>query len=106
MAYDIRKTEEGETIVLPLELPIYDGLNSELGRQAQVYLTSALRHIAVYDWMEENLDTSDDYICETMGEEKAQAAAQLVNVFMSLAGIADNLGIDIMQEIWDMPWKV
>lgn len=106
MAYDIRKTEEGEPIVLPLEIPIYDGLNSELGRQAQVFLTSALRHIAVYDWMDENLDTSDDYICETMGEEKAQASTQLVNVFMSLAGIVDNIDIDVMQEIWDMPWMV
>lgn len=106
MSYETRTNTEGETLVMPLELPIFEGWNEELGRQASVSFNSFLRHAAVYDWMDTNLDANDPATYEVMGQEKAQAASQLISTLMSLAGMADNLDIDIMQEIWDMPWKV
>jgi len=106
MSYDIRKVKSGEALVMPLELPMYDGNNSELGRQAQVCLTSFLRHAAVCDWMLDNLDTRDEAIQESYSQEWSQAASQLASLFTTLSGLAENLQIDIMQEIWDMPWEV
>ena len=113
MSYEIRRSKEipgidisGQPYVMPLELPMFEGWNEELGKQASVSFNSFLRHAAVHDWMDANLDTSDPSTYEVMGQEKAQAASQLISTLMSLAGMADNLGIDIMQEIWDMPWEV
>lgn len=106
MSYVTRTNNDGETLVMPLELPIFEGTNSALGQQASVSLISFLRHAAIYDWMDTNLDTSDPATYETMGQEHALASSQLISTLMSLAGMADNLGIDIMQEIWDMPWEV
>lgn len=106
MSYETRTNNDGDTLVMPLELPMFDGWNEDLGKQASVSFNSFLRHAAVHDWMDTNLDTSDPATLEVMGQEKAQAASQLISTLMSLAGMADNLGIDIMQEIWDMPWEV
>lgn len=106
MSYEVRKNNEGETLVMPLELPLFDGWNGDLGKQASVSMNSFLRHVAVYDWLDSNLDVDEPSVAESMDQEKAVAASQLISTLMSLAGIADNLGIDIMQEIWDMPWEV
>lgn len=106
MSYNIRETENGETLVVSMEVPMYEGINQELGRQAQVFLTSALRHMAVCDWIDAYLDTSDPDIRELMNQEHAQVASQLVNTLMSIAGLADNLNIDINRELWEMPWEV
>lgn len=105
MSYEVCKDEMGQTLVEPLELPFFSGSNSDLGWQATVAVTSFLRHSAVCDWMDSNLDITEPDVYETFGQEKAQAASQLTTALMSLVGMAENLGIDIMQEIWDAPWE-
>lgn len=106
MSYEIRKTDDGASLVMPLELPIFEGWNSDLGKQACLSLNSFLRHSAIYDWIDSNLDMDEPSIADAAGQEKAMAASQLISTMMSLMGMADNLGIDIMQEIWEMPWQV
>lgn len=106
MSYDIRKNDEGETLVIPLELPMFNSSTADLGRQAEVCLASFLRHAAVCDYIATNLDVDDPAVLESYNDEYAQAASQITNLFMSLSGMADNLQIDIMQEIWEMPWQV
>lgn len=106
MSFEVRKNTDGEMFVLPLELPIFDGDPSGLEKQSEICLASALRHAAVCDWISSNLDESDPVVQETYDQEHAQLASQLASLFMSLAGIADSFEIDIMQEIWDMPWEV
>lgn len=106
MSYDIRRNSEGEMLVLPLELPLYDGSVSDFGQQAEVSLASTLRHAAVCEWMYENLDLTDSEVLELYEQERSQMSAKLIHAMISLASIADNMGIDIMQEIWEMPWEV
>lgn len=103
MSYDIRKNDEGDTIVMPLELPIFNSSTNDLGRQAEVCLASFLRHASVCDWIEDNLNLEDEVTLEEYGSELSQASSQLAALFMTLAGIADNMRIDIMREIWDVP---
>lgn len=111
MAYDIRVNSDGEMLVLPLELPLYDGTTEDLGRQALVSLCSFLRHAAVADAylnegqadidILEHGETSDSF-----DQHMASAASQLSSTMMALASLANLYNIDIMQEIWEMPWKV
>lgn len=105
MSYETRKNSQGDLLVIPLEIPMFNGSNEDLGRQAEICLASFLRHIAVCDWILHNLD-ADGQNAEDYSEEWAQASAQLVGLMMALTGMADNIGIDIMQEIWEMPWEV
>ena len=106
MSFDVSKNTDGETLVLPLELPIFEGSTADLCRQAEVCLASTLRHAAVCDWISDNLDVYDSVVQDAYKQEYAQMSSQLTSLFMTLAGISENMGIDIMQEIWDMPWEV
>ncbi len=106
MSYDTRKTDDGSTLVMPLELPMFEGATPDIGAQALRDLASFLRHQASCDTLLDNFNVEDPAIMDLYQQESAQMAAKLVSVFMALAGCADNLGIDIMQEIWDMPWEV
>lgn len=106
MSYETRKNSQGEFLVMSLDLPMFDGSNEDLGRQTEVCLASFLRHAAVCDWICDNLDITDEATNEVLLEEHAQASSQLVSLLMGLAGMAENMNIDIMQEIWDMPWEV
>lgn len=106
MSFDVSKNGDGETFVLPLELPMFEGSTADLCRQAEVCLASTLRHAAICDWIVDNLDMGDDVVRDAYNQEHAQMSSQLTSLFMTLAGISENMGIDIMQEIWDMPWEV
>lgn len=113
MSYEIRKSEEipgidisGQPFVMPLELPMYTGSTSELGAQALHDLASCLRHHAACETLENYFDLEDPAIAELYNQENAQLVAKFVAVLMALTGIADNRDIDIMQEIWEMPWEV
>lgn len=113
MSYDIRKSVEipgidisGQTIVMPLELPMYEGTVSGLGEQAIRDLTSFLRHHAACEVIENNFDTRDEAIFDLYQAERGQMTAKLIAVFMALTGCAEELDIDLMQEIWEMPWEV
>lgn len=114
MSYEIRKTEyiegidiSGEVIVMPLELPMYEGSTSSLCSQALNDLGSFLRHQANCELIEDNFDIDNDPVMlDRWSSERGMLSAKLVAVFMALAGCAENLGIDIMQEIWDAPWEV
>ena len=106
MSYDIRRNSEGEMLVLPLELPLYAGQVTDFCQQAEVSLASTLRHAAVCEWMEDNLDLTEPAVYEAYGQEHARLSAKLIHTMISLASLAEKEGIDIMQEIWDMPWEV
>ncbi|MBO5629431.1 MAG: hypothetical protein J5965_10200 [Aeriscardovia sp.] len=108
MSYDARKSQNGELIVYPLELPMYEGNNSELGQQALSALASALRHFAVVDSIEQEglEDPNAGEPNDILNTHYAHGTEQLISCMMSLASIADNYGIDIMQEILEIPWLV
>lgn len=106
MSYDIRRNDEGATIVMPLELPMYEGNPSTLGEQAIRDLTSFLRHHAACEVIENNFDTRDEAVFDLYQAERAQMTAKLIAVFMALTGCSEELDIDLMQEIWEMPWEV
>lgn len=113
MSYEIRKTEEiegidisGQTIVMPLELPMYKGSTADLGSQALHDLGSFLRHQAACETLENSFDMQDPAVAELWNSENGMMTAKFVAVLIAMAGIADNLGIDIMEEIWEMPWEV
>lgn len=105
MSYDILKNPDGEVLIMTLELPMFDGNESDLGRQAEVSLASFLRHAAVCEYIDSTFGI-DDNTLDGYSQEYAQAAAQLATLLMSLSGMANLLGIDIMEEIWEMPWSV
>lgn len=105
MSYDIRKNEDS-TLVMPLELPMYEGGTADLGAQALRDLASFLRHQAALETIENNFDLDDPVALELWKSENGQMVAKFVAVLMALTGCADNLDIDIMQEIWEMPWQV
>jgi len=108
MSYATRKNQDNEIIVYPLELPMYDGNNSEMGRQATVALASCLRHFAVVDAIiqdgleDPNVEDHDDIL----NKHFSQGTEQLISCMMALASMADNYGIDIMHEIMEVPWLV
>ena len=105
MSYEVRKMN-GLDVVMPLELPMYEGSTSDLGAQALHDLGSFLRHHATCDMLENCFDMQDPAVAELWNSENGQMTAKFVAVIMALSGIADNLDIDIMEEIWEMPWKV
>lgn len=108
MSYEARKNNDNEIVVYPLELPMYEGTNSEMGRQATVSLASCLRHFAVVDAILEdgledpNIENPDDILHKHFD----QGTEQLISCMMALASIADNYQIDIMQEILEVPWLI
>lgn len=108
MSYNARKNRDGEMLAYLLELPLYEGNNSELGQQAISALTSALRHFAIVDSIEiEGLeDPEEGEPNSVLNTHFAHGTEQLISCMMSLASIADNYGIDIMQEINEIPWVV
>ena len=108
MSYEARRNQDGEMLVYPLELPMYEGNNVEMGRQATVALASCLRHFAVVDGiMEEGLEDPDaGEPNDILNKHYAQGTEQLISCMMSLASMADNYGIDIMQELMEVPWLV
>lgn len=108
MSYEARKNADGEIIVYPLELPMYEGNNPEMGRQAAVSLASCLRHFAVVDAiLQDGLEDPDEgEPNDALNTHFAQGTEQLISCMMSLASMADNYGIDIMQEIMDVPWLI
>lgn len=110
MSYGARKNSDGEMLVYPLELPLYEGNNSELGQQAIKALCSCLRHYAVYDAFHDEglIDNAilDGYEADAAVKHFNQGTEQLISCMMSLASIADNYGIDIMREIFEIPWLV
>lgn len=108
MSYGARKNENGELLIYPLELPMYEGSNSEMGRQATVALASCLRHFAVIDAIVDDglEDPNEGEPNDVLNTHYAQGVEQLISCMMSLASIADNYHIDIMQEILEVPWMV
>lgn len=108
MSYDARKNQEGEILLYPLELPMYNGNNAELGRQATISLTSCLRHFAIVDAVldDEVLVPDEDETNNSVNTHYSQGIEQLISTIMSLVSIADNYGIDIMEEINEVPWLV
>lgn len=108
MSYDARKSQDGELLVYPLELPMYEGTNSELGQQALSSLCSCLRHFAVVDGIEVEglIDQDAGEPNDILNKHYAYGIEQLISCMMSLASIADNYGIDIMQELMEAPWLV
>ena len=106
MSYDIRRNSEGEVLALPLELPLYAGEPGIFCQQAEDSLASTLRHAAVCEWIEDNLDLTEPEVYEAYGQEHARMSAKLIHTMISLASLADKMGVDIMQEIWEMPWEV
>ena len=103
-----RENQDGELLVYPLELPMYEGTNRELAQQSSVLLTSCLRHFAVVDALESGdvVDLSAGDGNDILNTEYAQATEQLIGTLINLVSMADNYGIDIMQEIFEVPWQV
>jgi hypothetical protein len=99
---------DGEMLVMPLELPMYDGNNRELSQRASTSLTSSLRHFAVVDAIVENnvVDPTAGETGSFIEAEYSMAANQLVSTIVALVSLAHNYEIDIMQEIYDLPWMV
>ena len=106
MSMDVRKTDDGCAIILPLELPVVEGSVQTLGQQAEVCLASLLRHSAICDWIQANLNMESQDVLECYEQEHAQAVSQLSAAFMTLAGIAVELNADVMHDIWNAPWEV
>lgn len=106
MSYDILRNPDGEILVMPLELPMYDGTTEDLGRQAMVGLCSFLRHAAVVDYYTDEGHLDNDIlqygeVSESFEQHMEIAASQLSSTMMTLATLADKYGIDIMQEIME-----
>lgn len=105
---EYKTNEQGEMLVYPLELPMYDGDSRALGQTASVNLTSALRHFAVVDAI--GIDGLEDPNQENQHDifdrELDIGSQQLISVMIALASLADLYGIDIMQEIYEIPWNV
>lgn len=111
MGYSIKKDENGEFLAIPLELPLYDGNSPELFRQALTSLGSAMRHFAIFEaYHDEGLADNDilEYgeTAPFVDQHIQQGTEQLISTMISLASVADYYGIDIMQEIYDVPWMV
>ena len=106
MSYSALRNDSGELLVYPLELPLYDGSNEDMGRQATVALASCLRHFAVVDGIiDEGLeDPNAGEPNDIVTTHLSQGTSQLISCMMSLASIANNYGIDIMQELLEVPW--
>lgn len=106
MSYDILKNPDGEILVMPLELPMYDGTAEDLGRQAMVGLCSFLRHAAIVDYYTDEGSLDDDIlqygeVSESFEQHLTIAATQLASTMMTLASLADKYQIDIMQEVME-----
>ena len=106
MGFDIRKSNDGALITYPIELPLYDADSTVLARNVQNNTVSMLRHLAVADTLITYLDPDEPVVAESLNQEKAYISSLLVGSLCALASIADNLGIDIMQEIYEVPWEV
>lgn len=105
MAWELLNTPDGETISIPLELPIFDGDTTDICEKAQVSLASTLRHAAVLEWMSNNLDLEDPEVFELYGQEHDKFSAKLCYSMIALASLSDRFDVDIMQEIWETPWE-
>lgn len=106
MSYDILKNPDGEILIYPLELPMYEGNTAELCQQASVSLISCLRHFAVADAYIEEGFAGEDLVQygdtrDMLDQHMEQGATQLVSTMMALTSLAHAYGIDIMQEIYD-----
>lgn len=101
MAYSLQKSPQGDLYLYSIDgIPMFEGDEGELSRQAIVSLTSALRHFAAADCMFYNgLDEADVGESPLYDEKMDLATEQLVATFMSLAALADYYNIDIQQEI-------
>lgn len=108
MSYSVRKNNDGEILVYPLEIPMYDGNNPEMGRQAEVALASCLRHFAVVDAIldGEVIDPTEDEPNDALNTHYAQGSEQLISCLMCLLSLADNYTLDIMQELLEVPWLI
>lgn len=107
MSYELQRGQNGELLVYPLELPMYHGNTADLARQAQVSLTSCLRHFAILDAITDEplVDPSPQERNGVYEQHFWQGAQQLSATLMALVSLADLYGIDIMQEIYDAPWN-
>jgi len=101
MSYSLRTNDEGALIFYPVELPMHVGNNSELGQQAITSLTSALRHMAVYQYAD-SIASDDDYATkEEADDHYAQCADRLISCMMSILAMADNMNLDINQRLME-----
>lgn len=94
---------DGEVLLYPLELPLYEGTSRSLSQTAAINLTSALRHLAVVDAFVDN-DLINEYTGDMVQQEFDMATTQLISTMCCIASIADMYNIDIMQEIMQVPW--
>lgn len=100
--------EEGETLAVGLDIPLYEGSESELHKQALISLVSAQRHLAAAEAMDDNglIDMENEEEEEAFGNELQMGIDQLISTIISLVTIVDRHGIDINQEIWETPFRV
>lgn len=101
MSYFLKTNDEGSVIVYPLEMPMHEGTNSELSQQALNSLASGLRHMAVYEYIDSVAEENDWASQEEMSEHFANSVDRLISCTMSVIGILDNMGVDIMQRIME-----
>lgn len=101
MSYNLRATDDGAIIFLPIEIPLYDGDIAELCKQATIALSSAERHLAVFEYISGIATENDIEMIEEADEEYKNAEDQLISCLMSLAGIIDGLGMPIEQRIME-----
>lgn len=103
-----RTNEQGEMLVYPLELPLYEGDSRELGQKSIVNLASALRHFAVVDAIDLSglQDPNEENPTDIFDKEFDLASQQLISSMIALASLADYYGIDVMREIYEIPWEV
>lgn len=101
---DTVMVQRRELEVYPLELPVHDGNTRSFGQDATVNLTSCLRHFAVADFiLDNNLEEERE---EELDQEIALATGQLISVLTNLVSLANLYHIDIMQEIYEVPWEL
>ena len=100
--------EMGEMLVYPVELPMYDGDSRELGQKAISNLASSLRHFAVVDAIAIHglEDPNEENPNDIYHKEFDLGTQQLISTMISLASLANHYNIDIMQEIYEIPWEV
>ena len=101
MSYLVRMNDEGAVITYPLEMPMHEGNNNELGQQALRSLTSGLRHLAVCEYIETIAPDDDWALQEDCDDHFNQSVDQLISCLMSTIGMLDNMGVDIMQRIME-----
>lgn len=96
----IKHDSAGNILTYNLDYPMYEGTLPELSQQLGVTSTSLLRHLAVFDYIATHAQgDEDDPMLKDGDEEHAQIAGLMNSCIINIVSMADQLGIDLMDDL-------